>query len=101
MGLRCLASVHEPHLPGSPRERLAAIVHEDGAGRVQTVRREDNALFADLLAEVEDVAGIPVLCNASFTEGGPLVQTPAEAIARFAATTMDALGIGSFWLERA
>jgi carbamoyltransferase len=82
------------------RERLSAVTCEDGTGRVQTVRREDNALFFDLLAEVEARTGIPALLNTSFGEGEPLVHTPAEAIERFARTAMDALGIGSFWLER-
>ena len=82
------------------KERLCAVTQEDGACRVQTVRREDNALFSDLLVEVEKLTGVPVLLNTSFGEDEPLVHTPAEAIDRFARTGMDALGIGSFWLER-
>jgi len=83
------------------KERLAAVTHEDGTGRVQTVRREDNARYYDLIAEFEKRTGIPVLLNTSFNENEPIVHTPAQAIDCFARTRMDALGIGSFWLEKA
>ena len=83
------------------KERLAAITHEDGTGRVQTVRREDNALYYDLIRAFEDRTGIPVLLNTSFNENEPIVHTPAQAIDCFARTRMEALGIGSFWLEKA
>jgi carbamoyltransferase len=83
------------------KERLAAVTHEDGTGRVHTVRREDNAVYYDLLDEFEKRTGIPVLLNTSFNENEPIVHTPAQAIDCFARTRMEALGIGSFWLEKA
>jgi carbamoyltransferase len=83
------------------KERLSAITHEDGTGRVQTVRREDNAIYYDLIGEFEKRTGIPVLLNTSFNENEPIVHTPAQAIDCFARTRMDALGIGSFWMEKA
>jgi carbamoyltransferase len=82
------------------RERLSAVTHEDGTGRVQTVRREDNPLYYDLLGEFEKRTGTPVLLNTSFNENEPIVHTPAQAIDCFARTKMDALGIGPFWLEK-
>jgi carbamoyltransferase len=82
------------------KERLSAITHEDGTGRVQTVRREDNPLYYDLLSEFERRTQIPVLLNTSFNENEPIVHTPAEAIDCFARTRMDTLGIGPFWLEK-
>ncbi len=83
------------------KERLSAVTHDDGTGRVQTVRREDNAIYYDLIGEFEKLTGIPVLLNTSFNENEPIVHTPAQAIDCFARTRMDALGIGSFWLEKA
>jgi len=83
------------------KERLSAVTHEDGTGRVQTVRREDNALFYDLIVDFEKRTGIPVLLNTSFNENEPIVHTPAQAIDCYARTRMDALGIGSFWLQKA
>jgi carbamoyltransferase len=82
------------------KERLAAVTHEDGTGRVQTVRREDNAIYYDLIAEFEKRTGIPVLLNTSFNENEPIVHTPVQAIDCFSRTRMEALGIGSFWLEK-
>jgi carbamoyltransferase len=82
------------------KERLSAVTHEDGTARVQTVRREDNALFHDLLGAFAQRTGIPVLLNTSFNDNEPIVHTPAEAIDCFARTRMDALGVGSFWLDR-
>jgi carbamoyltransferase len=82
------------------KDRLSAVTHEDGTGRVQTVRREDNALYHDLIMAFEKRTGIPVLLNTSFNENEPIVHTPAQAIDCYARTRMDALGIGSFWLEK-
>jgi len=83
------------------KERLAAVTHEDGTGRVQSVRHEDNALYYDLISAFEAKTGIPVLLNTSFNENEPIVHRPEEAVACYARTRMDALGIGSFWLEKA
>src|SRR6185437_6398210 len=82
------------------KERLSAITHDDGTGRVQTVRREDNTIYYDLICEFEKRTGIPVLLNTSFNENEPIVHTPAQAIDCFARTRMDALGMGSFWREK-
>jgi carbamoyltransferase len=82
------------------KERLSAITHEDGTGRVQTVRREENALYYDLIAAFEQRTDVPVLLNTSFNENEPIVHTPAQAIDCYARTRMDALGVGSFWLEK-
>jgi carbamoyltransferase len=83
------------------KERLAAVTHEDGTGRVQSVRREENPLYYDLISAFEKRTEIPVLLNTSFNENEPIVHTPAQAIDCFARTRMEALGIGSFWLEKA
>jgi len=82
------------------RERLAAVTHEDGTGRVQTVYREDNSVYYDLISAFEKRTQIPVLLNTSFNENEPIVHTPAQAIDCFKRTRMDALGIGSFWLSK-
>jgi carbamoyltransferase len=82
------------------KERLAAITHEDGTGRVQTVRRDQNALYYDLIQAFERRTGTPVLLNTSFNENEPIVHTPEQAIDCFSRTRMDCLGIGSFWMEK-
>jgi carbamoyltransferase len=82
------------------KERLSAITHEDGTGRVQTVRRDENELYYDLIVAFEKRTGTPVVLNTSFNENEPIVHTPEQAIDCFSRTRMDCLGIGSFWLEK-
>ncbi|MBL0928256.1 MAG: carbamoyltransferase [Phycisphaerales bacterium] len=82
------------------RQRLSAVTHEDQTGRVQTVKRSQNDLYYDLIKTFGDRTGVPVLLNTSFNENEPIVHTPAQAIACFARTKMDCLGIGSFWVEK-
>lgn len=82
------------------KDKLSAITHEDGTGRVQTVARTQNELYYDLIHAFSKRTGIPVLLNTSFNENEPIVHTPEQAINCFARTRMDALGIGSFWLTK-
>ena len=82
------------------RPRLPAITHEDGTGRVQTISRDQNALCYDLIGTFKRLTSVPVLLNTSFNENEPIVHTPEQAIDCFERTRMDALGIGSFWVEK-
>ncbi|HPO93304.1 MAG TPA: carbamoyltransferase C-terminal domain-containing protein [Phycisphaerales bacterium] len=82
------------------RERLSAVNHEDNTGRVQTVRRDQNELYYDLIKAFGERTGIPVILNTSFNENEPIVHTPEQAIACFARTKMDALALGPFWYEK-
>jgi carbamoyltransferase len=82
------------------KQRLSAVTHEDGTGRVQTVRRDENELYYDVIAAFEQKTGTPVVLNTSFNENEPIVHTPEQAIDCFARTKMDSLGIGSFWLDK-
>ena len=81
------------------RARLPATTHVDQTGRVQTVRREDNPTFYDLITRFFERSGIPVVLNTSFNENEPIVHTPEQALACFERTRMDCLGIGPFWIE--
>ncbi|HVN37869.1 MAG TPA: carbamoyltransferase C-terminal domain-containing protein [Myxococcota bacterium] len=78
------------------RDRLSAVNHVDNTGRLQTVSREENPLYYDLIVTFERSTGIPVILNTSFNENEPIVSTPAEAIDCFARTKMDVLAIGPF-----
>ncbi|HET9328767.1 MAG TPA: carbamoyltransferase C-terminal domain-containing protein, partial [Candidatus Eisenbacteria bacterium] len=82
------------------RPKLPAITHEDGTGRVQTINRDQNALSYDLITTFQQRTGVPVLLNTSFNENEPIVHTPEQAIDCFERTRMDALCIGSYWLEK-
>ena len=78
------------------RERIPAVTHGDGTGRLQTVERDVNPRYWELIHKFEEVTGVPVLLNTSFNENEPIVQTPAEAIDCFLRTRMDVLSIGGF-----
>ena len=82
------------------RQRLSAVNHVDDTGRLQTVARNENPLYYDLISRFASKTGIPVLLNTSFNENEPIVHTPAEAIDCFARTKMDVLVIGSFYCRK-
>jgi carbamoyltransferase len=82
------------------RDRIPAVTHGDGTGRLQTVEREVNPLYWRLLHKFEEVTAVPVLLNTSFNENEPIVQTPAQAIDCFLRTRMDVLSIGGFVLHK-
>jgi carbamoyltransferase len=82
------------------RERIPAVTHGDGTGRLQTVERDVNGLYWKLIHGFEEETGVPVLLNTSFNENEPIVQTPAQAIDCFVRTQMDVLSIGSFLLRK-
>lgn len=78
------------------REQLCAVNHVDNTGRLQSVSREENPLYYDLIAAFEKKTGIPVLLNTSFNENEPIVCEPSQAIDCFKRTRMDALALGPF-----
>jgi carbamoyltransferase len=61
------------------RERIPAVVHVDGSARPQTIRRDDNKLYYDIVRGFEAASGLPVLVNTSFNvHEEPIVNAPAE-----------------------
>ncbi|MGA7968035.1 MAG: carbamoyltransferase C-terminal domain-containing protein [Terriglobales bacterium] len=76
------------------RESLGAVNHVDDTGRLQTVARDENPLYYDLIKTFAKKSGIPVILNTSFNENEPIVCTPQEAIDCFQRTKMDVLAIG-------
>jgi carbamoyltransferase len=63
-----------------------ACVHVDHTARIQTVREESNPRFAALIRELRSLTGVPIVLNTSFNLGGqPIVETPEDALACFAA----------------
>lgn len=71
---------------------VPAVVHLDGTGRLQTVSRDLNPRFYDLIACFERLTGVPVILNTSFNlNGEPVVCTPTDAIRTFYSCGLDAL----------
>jgi carbamoyltransferase len=82
------------------RKLLCAVNHVDDTGRLQTVARDENPLYYDLIAAFHRKTGIPVVLNTSFNENEPIVCTPEEAIDCFQRTRMDVLAIGPFLITK-
>jgi carbamoyltransferase len=82
-------------------DRIPAVRHVDGTARIQTINRQQNTVYYDLLKAFGTRTGVPVLVNTSFnTRGEPIVCTPRDAVECFWTSPLDALVIGSFLLEK-
>jgi carbamoyltransferase len=78
-------------------QKLEAITHVDGSGRVQTVNLETNEKFYKLLKAYEKITGIPVLINTSFNlRGEPIVTTCSNALNTFYKSGLDALAVNNY-----
>ena len=85
----------------SVRSEIPAVTHVDHSARVQTVRRETNPMFYDILTAFEELTGCPVLINTSFNiRGEPIVCSPQDAYRCFMRTQMDVLVLETFLLEK-
>jgi carbamoyltransferase len=83
------------------RSDIPAVTHLDYSARVQTVTREINPDYYDLIAEFEKTTGCPVLVNTSFNvRGEPIVCTPKDAHRCFMRTHIDALVLGPYLLHK-
>ena len=84
-----------------PRSSIPAVTHVDYSARIQTVRREENALYYDLIEAFGRLTGCPLVVNTSFNvRGEPIVCTPQEAYTCFMRTEMDVLVMEDFVLEK-
>src|SRR5271169_348637 len=83
------------------RKELCAVNHVDDTGRLQSVTREENPMYYDLISAFHRKTGIPVILNTSFNENEPIVCTPEEAIDCFQRTRIDVLAIGRFVVVKA
>ena len=83
------------------RSDIPAVTHIDYSARVQTVTREVNADYYDLIREFDRITGCPVLVNTSFNvRGEPIVCTPRDGHTCFMRTHIDTLVLGSYVLHK-
>ena len=62
-------------------EKIPSIIHIDGSCRIQTVNKEENPLYHQLISKFKEKTGVPIVFNTSFNLGGePLVETLEDAI---------------------
>jgi carbamoyltransferase len=84
------------------RSDIPAVTHIDYSARIQTVDRDTNPDYYDLIREFESRTGCSVLVNTSFNvRGEPIVCTPADAFQCFMRTHIDYLVLGPFLLSKA
>jgi carbamoyltransferase len=82
------------------KDKIAAIVHNDGTCRIQTVNKE-NGIYYRLIKKFYALTGIPCLLNTSFNLSfEPIVETPTQAIYDFKNSSMDVLVIGKFIIKK-
>jgi carbamoyltransferase len=82
-----------------PRSTIPAVTHVDYSARIQTVRRDTNPLYYDILDAFHRRTGCPVIVNTSFNvRGEPIVCTPEDAYRCFMRTNMDVLVLENFIL---
>lgn len=80
-------------------EKIPAVLHCDSSARVQTVSKDIDARFYDLIKEFENITNIPVILNTSFNDSGePIVETPKDAIVMFCKSELDYLVLGDYIL---
>ena len=83
------------------RSDVPAITHVDNSARVQTVDKDDNPLYHELISRFYEKTGCPVVINTSFNvRGEPIVCSPRDAYTCFMRTDMDFLAMGSFLLDK-
>ncbi len=83
------------------RSEIPAVTHVDYSARIQTVSKETNKTFYDLILKFKEKTGCPIIINTSFNiRGEPIVNTPKEAFNCFMGTELDYLIIGNCILDK-
>jgi carbamoyltransferase len=72
-------------------EKVPAVIHEDGTARLQTVTKNDNKWYYNLLSEWKKKTKVPILLNTSFNDREPICENPDHAIDCFLRTNIDYL----------
>jgi carbamoyltransferase len=84
-----------------PRSDIPAVTHIDYSGRIQTVHRETNPAFHDLISAFKARTGSAVVVNTSFNvRGEPIVCTPEDAFRCFMGSEIEVLVVGNCFLRK-
>ena len=81
-------------------DAIPGVTHVDGIARIQTVTREFNERYYNLINEFYKITGVPMLLNTSFNCQEPIVETPENAIATFNKCGLDILVIGDYIVRK-
>jgi carbamoyltransferase len=84
-----------------PRSSIPAVTHVDYSARVQTVHRETNPRYYELIRRFKAITGCPVIVNTSFNvRGEPIVGSPEDAFRCFMGTEIETLAVGNCLLAK-
>tara|TARA_B110000467_G_scaffold164828_1_gene195985 strand:- start:1054 stop:2778 length:1725 start_codon:yes stop_codon:yes gene_type:complete len=82
-------------------EKIPAVTHVDGTGRLQSVSKDANRLYYDLINEFYKITGVPVIINTSMNVmGEPIVNTPEQALNMLTKTDMDYVVLGNHIISK-
>ena len=88
-------------VPVKKPEKIPAVTHVDGTGRLQTVSKQSNPLYYDLINEFYKITNIPVIINTSMNVmGEPIVNTPEQAYNMIKKTDMDYIIMGNHLVSK-
>ena len=79
---------------------IPAVTHFDNTARLQTVSKETNLKFSNLLEHFYKLTRVPILLNTSFNENEPIVMKPEEALNCIIRTDMDAIFMNNFFITK-
>ena len=83
------------------KEKLPAITHVDGTGRLQTVFEAQSPRYYNLIKRFGQATGTPIILNTSFNlRGEPIVTTPANAFSTFSRSEMDSLVLENVIIDK-
>lgn len=83
------------------RSTIPAVTHVDYSARIQTVHKDTNPRYYDLINKFKEITGFPILVNTSFNvRGEPIVCTPTDAFKCFMGTELDTLVVGNYYLRK-
>ncbi len=82
------------------RDVFPSVCHVDYTARLQTVNKDNNSLFYQLISELKKITGYGIILNTSFNENEPIVDTPEQAINCFLRTDMDILFLEKYMISK-
>jgi len=82
------------------RKEIPAVTHVDGTGRLQSVYRDINPKYYDMIHHFYQKSGVPIVLNTSFNENEPIVNNPKEALDCYLRTEMDLLVLENCVVKR-
>ena len=82
------------------QNKIPAVTHVDGSGRLQTVNESNSPKYHALISSFYKLSGVPILLNTSFNENEPIVMKPEEALDCLIRTDMDAVFINNYLVTK-